>query len=91
VSALEQVRAEIGSVIHTAENVADDGLQPGSDGMKVLAGLILQLAVQVDRLIEIGDGTRKDVPSSSSPNEAETPTEEDATPAKAPADPPRPV
>jgi hypothetical protein len=52
-SPVHQVRAEIGSIIDTAEGVAYEGLQPGSDGPKVLAGLILQLASQVDRLIDV--------------------------------------
>ena len=50
-SAIEQVRAEIESVIiETAEIVAYDGLTARIGRPKVLAGLILQLASQVHRL-----------------------------------------
>lgn len=93
-SAVEQVRKEIGSVIDTAEGVAYEGLQPGSDGPKVLAGLILQLAAQVDRLAGVlgaAPPAEATPGGSSSPNGFETATEEDASPGHAPAEPRREI
>jgi hypothetical protein len=93
-SPVDQVRAEIRSVIDTAESVAYDGLQPGSDGLKVLAGLILQPASQVDRLIDVLGRDPSPARRGAEPrsvNEAEAPTEEDMSPDDAPADPSREI
>ena len=86
----EQVRAEIQSVIETAGNVAHGGLEPGSDGPRVLAGLLLKLAEQVERLAH-ARSAGSSAPSGRSPNENEAPIEEDITPEDAPAQPARGV
>ena len=90
---LEQVRAEIRSIIETADGIARDGLQPGSDGPSVLAGLISHLAQQVDRGLEANGAagaTGRDVRDAIA-RDAEASTEEDASPADAPAEPSRSV
>jgi hypothetical protein len=82
--------AEVAALIETANKVAHEGLAPGADGPRVLAGLILQLAEQVARLAEpsaAGSG----IATGRSPNEAEASTEEDRSPREAPADPARSV
>jgi hypothetical protein len=82
--------AEVASVIETASKVANEGLAPGADGPRVLAGLIKQLAEQVARLAQSsapGSGIAPD----RSPNENEAPAEEDRSPQEAPADPARSV
>jgi hypothetical protein len=88
---VEGAKAELASVIETADLIAHQGLSPGSDGPRVLAGLISQLATQMARLLEAaGDpsGVRGGPPS---PNEAEAPAEEDLSPQDAPAEPPHEV
>lgn len=82
--------AEITSVIETASKVAHDGLTPGADGHRVLAGLILKLAEQVARLAEPSAPGSVSAPDRS-PNEEEAPAEEDRSPQEAPADPARSV
>jgi hypothetical protein len=92
-SGLEQVRAEVRSVIETADGIARDGLQPGSDGPSVLAGLISQLAQQVDRWLAAngaGGSMQQDVRDAVA-RDAEASTEEDASPDDAPAEPSRSV
>jgi hypothetical protein len=90
---LEQVRAEIRSIIETADGIARDGLQPGSDGPSVLAGLISHLAQQVDRGLEANGATGstgRDVRDAVA-RDAEASTEEDSSPDDAPAEPSRSV
>jgi hypothetical protein len=90
---LEQVRAEVRSVIETADAIARDGLQPGSDGPSVLAGLISHLAQQVDRGLAANGAAgsmRLDVEDAVA-RDAEASTEEDASPDNAPAEPSRSV
>lgn len=86
------VQAEVASVIETAERVARDGPSPGSDGVRVVAGLLLQLAEQVERIAaeHLPDGAAKK-PEDASPNEADAALEEDRSPGEAPARPARPV
>jgi hypothetical protein len=71
---LRQVRAEVVVTRETAERVAHDGPQPRSDAPRVLAGLISQLAEQVERLVDTlasaPDGT---IPAVDGQIEATTP------------------
>lgn len=84
--------AELDAVIETAGKVAHDGPEPGSDGIRIVSGLVLQLAEQVRRLAEPSIGETASEPvTDRSPNEAEAPSEEDVSPRNAPADPARPV
>jgi hypothetical protein len=82
--------AEVASVIETASKVAHEGLAPGADGPRVLAGLVLQLAEQVARLTE-PSATGSGIAPDRSPNETEAPAEEDRSPREATADPARSV
>ena len=50
---LGQVRAELEAVIETAERVAHDGLTEGTDGPRLLAGLVAQVAGQLDRSLQL--------------------------------------
>lgn len=86
----EGARAEVAAVIETAGKVAHEGLAPGADGPRVLAGLILQLAEQVVRLTDTPQSESRDA-AGRSPDEVEAPVEEDRSPQEAPADPPRSV
>jgi hypothetical protein len=84
---VEGAKAELASIIETADLIAHQGLSPGSDGPRVLAGLISQLATQTARLFEAA-GDPSEVPGGPpSPNEAEAPAEEDRSPQDAPAEP----
>jgi hypothetical protein len=86
--------AELASVIETADLIARDGLSPGSDGPRVLAGLISQLAAQTARLVDaatIGTGPDRESQTSLSPQDVDVPTEEDISPRDAPAEPAREV
>lgn len=77
--------AEIISTKETAEHVARDGTAEGVDATSVLAGLIAQLAEQVQRMLE----------SQPSPHVGVTPPgsidslDEDIAPGEAPASPER--
>jgi hypothetical protein len=84
---VEGAKAELASVVETAELIAHEGLSPGSDGPRVLAGLISQLATQTMRMLEGADGPVETPDSPQSPNEAEAPAEEDRSPQDAPAEP----
>jgi hypothetical protein len=84
-----EIRAEVDAVIETAGKAAHEGLDPAADSVRVLAGLVLQLAEQVRRLLDEPDGSSKSVDRS--PNETDSPTEEDASPEDSPAEPARPV
>ena len=86
----EGARAEIAAVIETAGKVAHEGLAPGADGHRVLAGLILQLAEQVARLADTPQLESR-AAADRSPNELQAPVEEDRSPQDAPADPSRSV
>lgn len=86
----EGARAEVAAVIHTAAKIAHEGIPPGADGSRVLAGLILQLAEQVPRLADLPRFESRTA-SDRSPNEVEAPVEEDRSPQEAPADPARSV
>jgi hypothetical protein len=88
VGTTQAIRAEIDAVIETAGKVAHEGLAPDADGVRVLAGLVLQLAEQVGRLV---DGASERPTTDRSPNETDAPIEEDVTPEDAPADPPREI
>ena len=85
---IQGARAEVDAVIETAGKVAHEGLDPNADSVRVLAGLVLQLAEQVGRLI---DGAATDAREGRSPNETDAPTEEDTSPGDAPAEPARPI
>ena len=81
--------AEVRRTKETAERVANGDAEEGADQIRVLAGMIHQLAEQVERLAA---GGLTQVSSSRpgderSPNEAEAPQEEDRTPEDAPAEP----
>ena len=54
---IDGVVAELESIIETADLIAHDGLQPGSDGFRVMAGLVSQLANQTARILDAGFGT----------------------------------
>jgi hypothetical protein len=83
----EGAKAELASVVETADLIARQGLSPGSDGPRVLAGLISQLATQTARLLEadVEPVAAPDGPPSA--NEADAPAEEDVSPQDAPAEP----
>ena len=85
---IQGARTEVDAVIETAGRVAHEGLDPNADSVRVLAGLVLQLAEQVGRLI---DGGGMATSASRSPNEVDAPTEEDTSPGDAPAEPARPI
>ena len=86
--AVQGARVEVDAVIETAGKVAHEGLDPSADSVRVLAGLVLQLAEQVGRLL---DGVATTASADRSPNETDTPTEEDSSPGDAPAEPARPI
>ena len=86
---VEGARAEIDAVIETAGKVAHEGLDPNADSVRVLAGLVLQLAEQVGRLVD--RAATSSATTDRSPNEADAPIEEDVSPGEAPARPARPV
>jgi hypothetical protein len=89
---LEGVSAELASIVRTADLIAHDGLQPDSDGPRVLAGLIAQLGTQLLRVVEPGsEDPRQASSDNQSPNEKDAPTEEDTSPQDAPAEPAREV
>lgn len=85
---IQGARAEVDAVIETAGKVAHEGLDPSADSVRVLAGLVLQLAEQVGRVL---DDAATSTTDDGSPNEADTPTEEDTSPGDAPAEPARPI
>jgi hypothetical protein len=87
----EGTKAELASIIETADLIARQGLSPGSDGPSVLAGLISQLATQTMRVLEGAGGPVEGPDSPPSPNETEAPSEEDRSPQDAPADPPHEI
>ena len=86
--AVDEIRAEVDAVIETAGKVAHEGLDPSADSVRVLAGLVLQLAEQVGRVL---DGSTATSLADRSPNEVDAPIEEDITPEDAPAEPARPL
>jgi hypothetical protein len=91
---VEGASAELASVIETADLIARDGLSPGSDGPRVLAGLISQLAAQTARLAETvrsKNGPDGESQTSLSPQDVDVPTEEDISPRDAPAEPAREI
>jgi hypothetical protein len=89
---LEGISAELASIVRTADLIAHEGLQPDSDGPRVLAGLISQLGTQLLRVVEPGsEDPRQTISDNQSPNEEDAPTEEDVSPEDAPAEPPRDV
>jgi hypothetical protein len=69
--------AEVTKVRETAQKLANGDYPEQADHIRVLAGLIGQLAEQVERLSPQGEGSSSNVATE----------EEDATPAKAPAEP----
>ncbi len=88
----DRVGAELDSIIETADLIAHDGLQPGSDGFRVLAGLVSQLARQTARMLDAGLGTEgQSGGAAQTPNQREAPTEEDISPEDAPAEPSRDI
>jgi hypothetical protein len=90
VNQVQGIRAELESIIETADLIAHDGLQPGSDGFRVMAGLISQLASQTTRLLQMSQSTgggndrQEEVRRDTRP-------EEDVSPEDAPAEPSREV
>jgi hypothetical protein len=92
VAQFDRVGAELDSIIETADLIAHDGLQPGSDGFRVLAGLVSQLARQTARMLDAGLGTEgQSGGGAQTPNQREAPTEEDISPEDAPAEPSRDI
>lgn len=88
----DRVGAELDSIIETADLIAHDGLQPGSDGFRVLAGLVSQLARQTARMLDAGLGTEgQSSGGAQTPNQREAPKEEDISPEDAPAEPSRDI
>ena len=89
---VEGPRAELESIRETADLIAHDGLQPGSDGFRVMAGLVSQLANQTERLLdaELGPEGGSDQ-RSQKPDQREASKEEDVSPEDAPAEPPRDI
>ena len=87
---VQGIRAELESIIETADLIAHDGLQPDSDGFRVMAGLISQLASQTTRLLqmpqEAGSGNDRQEPV-----RRDAGLEEDISPEDAPAEPSRDV
>jgi hypothetical protein len=98
------VLEEVRSTKVTAEQMANDGSSPGADVPRVLAGLIVHLAEQVERLGSLlGDpsqrpplpsprdrGTGPEVrPGTPAVSDGTDPDEEDITPEDAPAAPRR--
>ena len=85
----EGVRAEARKTKETAERLANGDYPEGADHIRVLAGMISQLAEQVERLAshgsEISNGPRTDHRVPPGPPDVEA--EEDRTPEEAPADP----
>jgi hypothetical protein len=71
--------AEVAKVRETAQRLADGDYPEEADHIRVLAGMIGQLAEQVERL-----GQQASAPSA---HDAEALVEEDRTPERAPAQP----
>ena len=69
--------AEVAKVRDTAQRLAKGDYPEQADHVRVLAGLIGQLAEQIERMVPEGDGVASNVAT----------TEEDLTPGKAPAEP----
>lgn len=89
---VEGPRAELESIRETADRIAHDGLQPGSDGFRVMAGLVSQLANQTARLLDAESGTEGGSDGrSQKPDQREASKEEDVSPEDAPAEPPRDI
>lgn len=87
---IDGVVAELESIIETADLIAHDGLQPGSDGFRVMAGLVSQLANQTARILDAGFGTESlDGGEARATEQREAATEEDISPQDAPAEPSR--
>ena len=89
---LDGVSAELASVVRTADLIAHEGLQPDSDGPRVLAGLISQLGSQL--LIVVNPDSndpRRSASADRNREENDASTEEDISPEDAPADPPREI
>lgn len=87
---VEGAAAELESIVRTADLIAHDGLQPGSDGFRVLAGLVSQLASQTARILDAGSGFEGwSEGGTQTPEQREAPTEEDISPEDAPAEPSR--
>ena len=85
----EGIRAEAKKTKETAERLANGDSPDGADHIRVLAGLIHQVAEQVERLAAQsaeppdGSGQTNDM----SADEAERQLEEDRTPEDAPTEP----
>ena len=87
---IDGVGAELESIIETADLIAHDGLQPGSDGFRVMAGLVSQLATQTARILDAGFGTETlDGGEARATKQQEASREEDISPQDAPAEPSR--
>jgi len=90
VAQIDGVGAELESIIETADLIAHDGLQPGSDGFRVMAGLVSQLANQTARILDAGFGAESLGDGEARATErGEATTEEDISPQEAPAEPSR--
>lgn len=82
----EGVRAEARKTKETAERLANGDYPEGADHIRVLAGMISQLAEQVERLAAPGSNEPRNDREAPAPAEGEL-EEEDRTPEEAPADP----
>ena len=87
---IDGVGAELESIIETADLIAHDGLQPGSDGFRVMAGLVSQLATQTARILDAGFGIESlGGAKARATEQREVSSEEDISPQDAPAEPSR--
>lgn len=88
---LDGVSAELTSIVRTADLIAHDGLQPDSDGPRVLAGLISQLGNQMLRVVQPDAADPRKAADEQSPNDKDAASEEDISPQDAPAEPRREI
>jgi hypothetical protein len=81
--------AEIAKVKETAEHMARDDSPPGADGFRVIAGLVHQLAEQLERIVAAGH--QPPIPGDAGypedRHDRAVMLEEDRTPHAAPAEP----
>ena len=85
----QAIQAEAKKTKETAERLANGDYPDGADHIRVLAGMISQLAEQIERLASPGSVT-SDGPGNdrhADPDGPEVEPEEDRTPEDAPAEP----
>jgi hypothetical protein len=84
---VDGIRAEAKKTKETAERLANGNFPDEADHVRVLAGLIHQLAEQVERLSSREVSSGADEPREAPAAGAEQQLEEDLSPEKAPAQP----